>query len=102
MVRAYKTNVPAKTLNLKTRDYEVNPEILYKGMILRARITEIPAHLDWTEQKKMQEEKIKHSNSQWIVFWNNGSVYFSTLHVFSFDRRDLNGYFYVHIIFVII
>jgi len=39
-------------MNLKTKDYEVNPEIMYKAMILRARIVEIPAHLDWTEQNK--------------------------------------------------
>jgi len=49
MVRAYKAEF-IKTLNLKTKDYEINPEILYKAMILRARIIEIPAHLDWTFQ----------------------------------------------------
>ena len=51
MVRAYRKEF-IQTLNLKTRDYEINPEIVYKGMILRARIEEIPAHLDWTEQNK--------------------------------------------------
>ncbi len=51
MVRAYKGSF-IKTLNLKTKDYEISPEILYKGMILRAKIIEIPAHLDWTEQNK--------------------------------------------------
>lgn len=51
MVRAYRKEF-IKTLNLKTRDYEINPEIVYKGMILRAKIEEIPAHLDWTEQNK--------------------------------------------------
>ena len=51
MVRGYKTEF-IKNLNLKTKDYEINPEILYKAMILRARIIEIPAHLDWTEQNK--------------------------------------------------
>ena len=51
MVRAYRSDF-IKNLNLKTRDYEINPEIIYKGMILRARIEEIPAHLDWTEQNK--------------------------------------------------
>jgi glycosyltransferase involved in cell wall biosynthesis len=49
MVRAYKTEF-LQSMNLKTRDYEISPEILYKAMILRARIVEIPAHLDWTEQ----------------------------------------------------
>lgn len=51
MVRAYRANF-IKKVNLKTRDYEINPEIMYKAMILRARIIEIPAHLDWTEQNK--------------------------------------------------
>jgi glycosyltransferase involved in cell wall biosynthesis len=51
MVRAYRTSF-IRSVNLKTRDYEINPEIMYKAMILRARIIEIPAHLDWTEQNK--------------------------------------------------
>ena len=51
MVRAYKKEF-IQTVNLKTKDYEINPEILYKAMILRARVVEIPAHLDWTEQNK--------------------------------------------------
>ncbi len=51
MVRAYRRSF-IQSLNLKTRDYEINPEIIYKGMILRARIIEIPATLDWTEQNK--------------------------------------------------
>jgi len=41
MARAYKADF-IKNLNLKTKDYEINPEILYKAMILRARIIEIP------------------------------------------------------------
>lgn len=56
MVRAYRSSF-IRTLNLKTKDYEVNPEILYKGMILRARIVEIPAHLDWTEQNKYKDKR---------------------------------------------
>jgi glycosyltransferase involved in cell wall biosynthesis len=51
MVRAYRTSF-VQTLNLKTRDYEINPEIVYKAMILRAKIVEVPANLDWTEQNK--------------------------------------------------
>lgn len=51
MVRAYRKEF-IKSVNLKTRDYEIMPEIIYKGMILRARMLEIPAHLDWTEQNK--------------------------------------------------
>lgn len=51
MVRAYRTEF-IKNVNLKTKDYEINPEIIYKAMILRAKIVEIPAHLDWTAQNK--------------------------------------------------
>jgi len=56
MVRAYRADF-IKSLNLKTRDYEVSPEIIYKAMILRARIIEIPAHLDWTEQNKFRGKR---------------------------------------------
>ena len=51
MVRAYRKSF-INTVNLKSRDYEINPEIIYKAMILRAKIIEIPANLDWTEQNK--------------------------------------------------
>jgi hypothetical protein len=63
MVRGYRTEF-LKSLNLKTKDYEINPEILYKAMILRARIIEIPAHLDWTEQNKLG---IKRTSSMRIL-----------------------------------
>lgn len=56
MVRAYRKSF-IRTLNLKTKDYEINPEIMYKAMILRARIVEIPAHLDWTEQNKFSGQR---------------------------------------------
>ena len=56
MVRAYKKDF-IQSVNLKTKDYEINPEILYKAMILRARIVEMPAHLDWTEQNKFAGER---------------------------------------------
>jgi glycosyltransferase involved in cell wall biosynthesis len=56
MVRAYKTEF-IKNLNLKTVNYEINPEILYKASILRARIREIPAHLDWSFQNKFGKKR---------------------------------------------
>ena len=56
MVRAYRRDF-IRTLNLKTKDYEINPEIIYKGMILRARMIEIPAHLDWSEQNKFSGQR---------------------------------------------
>lgn len=56
MVRAYKASF-IRSVNLKTKDYEINPEIMYKAMILRAIIIEIPARLDWTEQNKHAEKR---------------------------------------------
>ncbi len=52
MVRAYKADF-IRNLNLKTKDYEINPEIMYKAMILRARIEEVPAHLNWQLQNEV-------------------------------------------------
>jgi len=56
MVRAYRSSF-IRNVNLKTKDYEINPEILYKAMILRARIVEIPANLDWTGQNKFKGQR---------------------------------------------
>lgn len=50
MVRAYKKDF-LNRVNLKSITYSINPEIIFKGFILRARIVEIPAHLDWSGQK---------------------------------------------------
>lgn len=57
MVRAYRASY-IRNVNLKTKDYEINPEIIYKSMILRAKIVEIPAHLDWSEQNKYIGKRI--------------------------------------------
>lgn len=61
MVRAYKGSF-IKHLVLKARDNEINPEIIYKTILLRGRIVEIPAHLDWSAQKleaNKRKSKIK-------------------------------------------
>lgn len=50
MVRAYDRKFLSR-LNLKAMDVDINPEIIYKAMILRGRIVEIPAHLTWSSQK---------------------------------------------------
>jgi glycosyltransferase involved in cell wall biosynthesis len=39
-----------RSLDLRCPGMDVNPEIIYKGMVLRARIEEVPAHLDWSFQ----------------------------------------------------
>lgn len=57
MVRAYERNFIGY-LNLKSRDFEINPEIIYKSLILRAKIVEIPAHLDWKLQNEAGEKRV--------------------------------------------
>lgn len=52
MVRAYKGDF-IRSLNTKSSTFDINSEILLKAYILRATVTEIPAHLDWSEQKVM-------------------------------------------------
>jgi glycosyltransferase involved in cell wall biosynthesis len=39
-----------RTLNLKATGMDINAEVLFKAMMLQARIVEIPAHLDWQAQ----------------------------------------------------
>jgi dolichol-phosphate mannosyltransferase len=57
MVRAYNAEF-LHSLNLKGRGYEVNPEIIYKALILRAHIVEVPAHLDWSFQNTEGKTRI--------------------------------------------
>lgn len=56
MARAYKKEF-LDTLNLKTNNYSINPEIIHKTAILRGRIIEIPAHLDWTYQVEFGQNR---------------------------------------------
>jgi hypothetical protein len=59
-------------LNLKSMGPEINTEILYKAQILRARVVEIPAHLDWTGQtERMKSRKVSlkvSSTSKLLMF----------------------------------
>lgn len=48
MVRAFDGRF-IRSLDLKAKGMDVNPEIVYKAMILRAKIAEVPAHLKWRE-----------------------------------------------------
>jgi glycosyltransferase involved in cell wall biosynthesis len=50
MVRAYDARF-LKSVSLKSMGMEVNPEIIYKAMILHERVEEVPGHLDWHLQK---------------------------------------------------
>jgi glycosyltransferase involved in cell wall biosynthesis len=56
MVRAYDGEF-IRALALKAMGPEINTEILYKAQILRARIVEVPAHLDWTDQGARMETR---------------------------------------------
>ena len=49
MVRAYRGDF-VRSLSLKSMGPEINTELLYKAQVMRARIVEIPAHLDWSDQ----------------------------------------------------
>jgi glycosyltransferase involved in cell wall biosynthesis len=49
MVRAYRTSF-IRSLNLKTSGMDINPEVIHKGIVLGAKIEEIPAHLNWRTQ----------------------------------------------------
>ncbi|MBW4660913.1 MAG: glycosyltransferase family 2 protein [Drouetiella hepatica Uher 2000/2452] len=50
MVRAYRTSF-VRSLNLKSYGMEINPEVIHKGLVLGAKIEEIPAHLNWRTQQ---------------------------------------------------
>jgi glycosyltransferase involved in cell wall biosynthesis len=58
MVRCYDGPF-IRSLDLKSMGPEINTEILYKAEIMRARVVEIPAHLDWTDQEeRMRSRKV--------------------------------------------
>jgi len=48
MVRAFDGEF-LRSLDLKAKGMDINPEIVYKATLLRARIEEIPAHLHWRD-----------------------------------------------------
>ena len=53
MVRGY-DGTYARNLVTRSTGMDIMPETIYKTMILRARIEQIPAHLDWGLQVKQQ------------------------------------------------
>ena len=57
MVRAYDRQF-LNSLDLKAWDFEINTEIVYKAQLLRARIVEVPAHLDWTGINQLGESRV--------------------------------------------
>jgi glycosyltransferase involved in cell wall biosynthesis len=63
MVRAYDAKF-LSGLNLRSMGMEINPEIIYKTMLLNGSIEEIPAHLHWRLQKA---EGLKRKSSMKIL-----------------------------------
>ena len=49
MVRAYDGPF-LRSLVLRSTGLDLMPEVIYKTMVLRGRIDEVPAHLDWSKQ----------------------------------------------------
>jgi glycosyltransferase involved in cell wall biosynthesis len=72
MVRAYDAKF-LRGLNLRSMGMEINPEIIYKTMLLNGSIEEIPAHLQWRLQKA---EGIKRRSSMKMLR-HTGSVLLS-------------------------
>lgn len=52
MVRVFKGDF-IRSVNTKSSTFDITSELVFKAHILRARVEEIPAHLDWTEQRKL-------------------------------------------------
>ncbi len=80
MVRAY--DVPfLKSLNLKSKGMDVNPEIVYKAILLRARVEEIPATLKWLPQEETADtpanEEATVRKSSLCLPWQTLAILFS-------------------------
>ncbi len=61
MVRAYDARF-LRTLDFYSMGMEVNSEILYKAMVLRARIEEIPATLSWHTAEPADGKPVRRSS----------------------------------------
>lgn len=57
MVRGYRREF-LERLDLRAISVEINTEIIYKAMLLRGRILEIPAHLDWRLQNAKGKARV--------------------------------------------
>jgi glycosyltransferase involved in cell wall biosynthesis len=71
MVRAYNGDF-IRSVNTKSSTFDIMSELIFKAHILRAKVIEIPAHLDWTEQRKLG--KIRTSSLRIIKGIFNGLV----------------------------
>ena len=67
MVRTYDSRF-IRSLNTKAMDMAINPEIIYKAQLLRAKIVEIPAHLNWSLQKAAGKSRSSSMSILWTIF----------------------------------
>jgi glycosyltransferase involved in cell wall biosynthesis len=56
MVRVYDAQL-LRTLNLRSRGMDINPEIIHKALLLLAQIEEVPGHLHWRTPKAAPNPK---------------------------------------------
>jgi glycosyltransferase involved in cell wall biosynthesis len=61
MARVYDAKF-LRTLNLRSRGMDINPEIIHKASLLEARVEEIPAHLGWIPQDDVPKSKRRKSS----------------------------------------
>ena len=66
MVRAYDAKF-IKMLNTKAMDMAINAEIIYKAQLLRGKIVEIPAHLNWSMQKAAGMKRSSSMKILWTI-----------------------------------
>lgn len=74
MVRAFEGRF-IRSLDLKAKGMDVNPEIVYKAMILRAKIAEVPAHLHWRDEE--DDDGYTRRKSSMAVPWNTLAILFT-------------------------
>lgn len=73
MVRAYDGRF-LRQLDLRSTAMDIMPETVYKAMILRAKIVQIPAHLDWGLQQKTTSDGPTRKSSMRILRHILGTV----------------------------
>lgn len=61
MVRVYDAEF-LRSLNLRSDGMEINPEVIHKAFLLRTRVEEVPAHLNWRTQKSQPKQKQRRSS----------------------------------------
>ena len=71
MVRAYKGDF-IRSVNTKSSTFDIMSELVFKAHILRAKVVEIPAHLDWSAQRELG--KVRTSSLRLVKGVFNGLV----------------------------